>query len=197
TAKQRKTAYVVMCREAKEAGRPCEWIAPEKGTAEPAKMIIDLDAIARTLLTRIRIPSPAPQVGPDPSTNEWKMAAVGYPLWLWNTGPTSVVDRVRAYGVTFTLRAQWTSSRFSMGDGQSVTCTSTRAWSRGVSPGASSPVCGYTYQTSSLPHGRYTVTSTTSWRISWSALGLSGSFPASFTGNRSLAVGELDALVVK
>ncbi|MGC3992608.1 MAG: hypothetical protein QM779_00505 [Propionicimonas sp.] len=197
TAKQLKAAYLVMCREAKEAGRPCEWIAPEKGKAEPAKMIIDLDGIARTLVSRIRIPSPAPQVGPDPSANEWKMAAVGYPLWLWSSGPSSVVDRVRAYGVTFTLRADWTSSRFSMGDGRSVSCTATKAWSQSVKPGAASPVCGYTYQTSSLPRGEYTLTSTTYWRITWSALGLSGAFPASFTGSRSLAVGELDALVVK
>lgn len=199
TKEQIAAAYDVMCREAKEAGRRCQWVPPKKKgkPSSPTRIAPDLSAIARTLLTRIQLPDPTPQFGPDPSVNEWKMVAVGYPLWLWTAGPGTVTDRVRAYGVTFTLRATWTSSRFDMGDGHSVSCRETKAYSKSVKPGTASPVCGYTYATSSLPKGSYTVRATTNWRVSWSALGVSGTLPASFTGTRSLPVGELDALVVK
>lgn len=158
--------------------------------------MLDLAAIARTLVTRVQLPDPTPQIGPDPTVNEWKMAAVGYPLWLWTEGPQTLTSRVQAHGVTFTLRATWVSTTFDMGDGHSVTCTTTRAYTSHVKPGAKSPACGYTYLKSSLPEGSYTVTATTSWQINWSALGQSGSLPGAHAGSRSLPVGELNALVV-
>lgn len=163
---------------------------------DPKKAAIALDSIARTLIVRLQLPDPTPQIGPDPTANEWKMAAVGYPLWLWTEGPQTVTSRVQAYGVTFTLRATWVSTTFDMGDGHSVTCTSTRAYTDTVKAGSKSPACGYTYLKSSLPKGDYTVTATTNWRIAWSALGQPGSLPGSHTGSRSLPVGELNALVV-
>jgi len=196
TDEQRAAAIEVMCREAREAGISCEYTPPKRNGHEPARLVLDLDAIARTLLTRIQLPDPTPQIGPDPKLNEWKMVAVGYPLWLWTAGPHTVTDRVHAYGVTFTLRATWVSSRFDMGDGHSVTCTSSRPFTKDVKPGTPSPACGYTYPKASLPKDNYTVTATTNWRIAWSALGMHGSMPGSFTGTRQLPVGELNALVV-
>lgn len=196
TDEQRAAAIEVMCREAREAGISCEYTPPKRNGHEPARLVLDLDAIARTLLTRIQLPDPTPQIGPDPKLNEWKMVAVGYPLWLWTAGPHTVTDRVHAYGVTFTLRATWVSSRFDMGDGHSVTCTSSRPFTKDAKPGTPSPACGYTYSKASLPKGNYTVTATTNWRITWSALGMHGSMPGSFTGTRQLPVGELNALVV-
>lgn len=196
-SKREQTAFLVMCREAIASGLPCTFDPKKDRKPSQAQMVGDLSTIARTLLTRIQLPDPTPQIGPDPKVNEWKMAAVGYPLWLWTAGPHTVTDRVRAYGVTFTLRATWVSSHFDMGDGHSVTCTTAQPYTKAVKPGAPSPTCGYTYLTSSLPKGNYTVTATTNWRIAWSALGMSGSMPGSFSGTRSLPVGELNALVVK
>lgn len=196
-SKRRAAAFVVMCREATEAGRPCLTDPDPKRRPTAAQAVLDLDALARTLLTRIQLPSPVPRIGPDPAANEWRMAAVGYPLWLWTSGPATVVDRVRAYGVTFTLRARWVSTTFDMGDGHRVTCTRIQPYRPGVEPGSRSPHCGYTYEVASLPEGDYTVTATTNWTITWRALGLSGSMPASFAGTRQLPVGELNALVVR
>lgn len=34
-------------------------------------------------VARLQLPLNAPKVGPDPKVNKWKMAAVGYPLWVW------------------------------------------------------------------------------------------------------------------
>jgi hypothetical protein len=84
-----------------------------------------------------------------------------------------------------------------MGDGHTVTCTGSTRYTSSVKPGSKSPNCGYTYLTSSLPKGNYTITSTTNWRITWSALGASGALPGSYSGSRSLPVGELNALVVR
>lgn len=196
-SKRRGAAFVVMCREATEAGISCVSAPERRRRPSIGEAIVDLSSVARTLITRIQLPNPAPRIGPDPSVNEWKMAAVGYPLWLWTDGPGVVTDRVRAYGVTFTLRARWVSTSFDMGDGHRVTCSRTQPYQPAVEPGTRSPVCGYTYTRSSLPKGHYTVTATTNWQVSWSALGLSGSLPASFSGTRALPVGELNALVVR
>ena len=195
--KTQKIAIIVMCREA--PGGVCT--DPPKAAAKDqistAKLVGSLSEIARTLIVRLQLPDPTPRFGPDPSVNEWKMAAVGYPLWLWTDGPTTVSNRVQAYGVTFSLSAMWQSTTFDMGDGHEVTCTSTRKYVAGTTPGRKSPECGYTYLTSSLPKGDYRVTATTNWRINWSALGQSGSLPGSHSATLSLPVGELNALVVR
>ncbi len=187
-----------MCREA--PGGVCDDSGPKAGPKSkltPAKLVGGLNQLARTLIVKLQLPDPTPRFGPDPSVNEWKMAAVGYPLWLWTDGPTVVSSRVRAYGITFTLRADLQSTTFDMGDGHQVTCSRTQVYPTNTKPGRKSPACGYTYLTSSLPKGNYTVTSTTNWRISWRALGQSGSVPGAHTGQWSLPVGELNALVVK
>lgn len=190
-------AIIAMCRESPDG--ICHGAPKAKTKAKPSKAQVtaSLSAIARTLIVKLQLPDPTPRFGPDPSVNEWKMAAVGYPLWLWTDGPTTVTSTVRAYGVTFTLRADWQSTTFDMGDRHDVTCTSTRPYPSATKPGTRSPVCGYTYQTASLPKGNYQVTATTNWRISWSALGRSGSLPGSHSGTWSLPVGELNALVVR
>lgn len=163
---------------------------------DPQAAGIALDAVARQLVVRLKLPDPTPRIGPDPSANEWDMAAVGYPLWLWTDGPRSVRAVESASGVTFTLRADWVSTTFTMGDGGSVSCTATRRYTAEVSPGSASPSCGYVYRRPSLPEGRYTVTATTHWRIRWSALGQSGTLTGTHVGTRSLPVGELHSLVV-
>jgi len=197
-SKRELAAIEAMCREA--PGGVCDDSGPKatpKSKLSPAKLVGGLNQLARTLIVRLQLPDPTPRFGPDPSVNEWKMAAVGYPLWLWTDGPTVVSSRVRAYGITFTLRADWQSTTFDMGDGHQVTCSRTLVYPSTTKPGRKSPACGYTYLTSSLPRGNYMVTATTHWRISWRALGQSGSLPGTHSGQWSLPVGELNALVVK
>lgn len=193
--KEQWAAFLAMCKQTySDSG--CREL-PVSAKLDPAVMIADLDAIARSLVVRLQLPDPTPQIGPDPEVNEWKMAAVGYPLWLWTRGPATVTTTARAYGVSFTMQATWLSTSFDMGDGHRVTCSSTAVYDRSVRPGAESPSCGYRYETSSLPRGNYSVTATTNWRITWRALGQSGSLPGSYSGTRSLPVGELNALVVR
>lgn len=193
---QRKAAIEVMCREARTAGISCEYTPPKKNGRKPAHVMLDLDAIARTLTTRIHLPDPTPQIGPDPNTNEWKIAAVGYPLWLWTPGPHTVTDQAHAHGITFTLHATWTSTHFNTGDGHTLTCTTTQPYTKNTQPGTPSPTCGHTYL-QPPPHNTYTITATTTWTITWTAQDTSGSIPGHLTASRQLPVGELNTLIVK
>lgn len=152
---------------------------------------------ARHAVARLVLPAPRPSIGPPPSINEWKMAAVGYPLWLWTGGASRLSTRVEEDGFVIVLTATKGETTFAMGDGGSVTCSSMTKWTREVTPGAPSPDCGYRYQRASLPRGSYTVTASTTWTVHWSADGESGSVPITRSSSTELPVGELQSLVTK
>ena len=84
---------------------------------------------------RLRLTAPTPGVGPDPSLNDWNMAAVGYPLWLWAEGatdPPPVTDSVG--GLSVSLHAHVSKVVFDMGDGTKLTCRgSGQRWTDRVS----------------------------------------------------------------
>lgn len=156
----------------------------------------EVEAVVRSLVARMDLPESAPQIGPDPSANEWGMAVVGHPLWLWVPGDATMSSRVTGYGITITLDARRTSTTFAMGDGKSVTCARMTPYPAGVKPGTASSTCGYAYSWPSLPNGTYRVTASSSWVVDWTALGFSGAIPVTMTGARDLPVGELHALNV-
>ena len=170
-------------------------------TAGCASMTAGLDPAAaeqyvRQLIVHLQLPTPTPQFGPDPSVNEWNMLAVGFPVWLWTEGPTTVTASESAFGHTFTLRATYRSTTFTMGDGHAKQCTKTTPYRSSVTPGAKSPTCGYTYQ-QAAPKGAYTVTATTHWDVAWSVAGYSGTLPGTHSASRDLPIGELHAIRVK
>lgn len=157
---------------------------------------IDVAAVAREVVARLHLPDPTPRFGPDPDANEWHMLAVGYPLWLWTSGPTRLTTTATRYGLSFTLTATWQDTRFDFGDGHALTCDSTRPYPSDAVPGTPSPKCGYTYQKAS-PASGYEVRAHTNWRVDWAASGQSGTLHTTYTGTRTVPVGELNALVVK
>ncbi|PFG17347.1 hypothetical protein ATK74_1914 [Propionicimonas paludicola] len=157
---------------------------------------VDVSAVAREVVARLHLPDPTPRFGPDPDANEWHMLAVGYPLWLWTSGPTRLTTTATRYGLSFTLTATWQDTRFEFGDGHSLTCRSTSPYPAATKPGTPSPTCGYTYQKVS-PAAGYTVRAHTNWRVDWAAAGQSGSLDTTYTGSRTVQVGELSALIVR
>ena len=146
---------------------------------------------------RLKIPTVAPGIGPSPDLNRWKMAAVGYPLWLWADGPTEVgpvSDSVA--GLSVSLSAEVTSLTFRMGDGTTVTCAGVgNEWTKAVEPGTKAPGCGHTYTKPSLPKGNYKVTARTEWAVTWTANGQSGVINVPSVQSAELPVGELQVLV--
>ncbi len=148
-------------------------------------------------VARQQLPLNAPKVGPDPKVNKWKMAAVGYPLWIWADGPTHVgpvSDSVA--GLSVSLDARLTKTVFRMGDGKSVTCagggTPYRTGTKAATP---SPTCGYRYERPSLPKGDYTVTAIGYWAVTWNVNGTSGVITVPRVASAPLPVGEVQVLV--
>lgn len=164
------------------------------GCSERAFLTANLPALARALVVQLRLPPATPVFGPDPDKNEWKMLAVGFPVWLWTDGPRAKSATASAEGLTFRLRARLQSTTFSMGDGGQLTCSSMTRYSNAVKPGTKSPSCGYSYSRPSLPKGAYTVTATANWQVSWSVDGFSGSFPYAYSDSATIRIGELQAL---
>ena len=182
-----------------DRGADGELLTPWDCPVEPVDVLdrATAEALARRVVVRLQLPKPTPHFGPDPSVNEWKMAAVGYPLWLWTEGPRTVSSSESAYGLTFTLTARYRSTTFDMGDGSTVRCTKTTVYRRSTPPGTKSPTCGYGYLEAARGDGTYTVTATTHWDIDWSVAGFSGTLPGTHRASRELPVGELQAIVVK
>ncbi|MFP5416783.1 MAG: hypothetical protein ACLGHZ_07875 [Actinomycetes bacterium] len=154
-----------------------------------------VEAVVRQVVATLQLPQANPYIGPDPSWNEWNMAVVGHPIWLWTEGPATLATSNSAYGIAVSLDARLTGTVFTMGDGTSVTCARTQPYVRGqVDPGAPSPVCGHTYQQAPRS-GSHTVTATAHWSVAWTAAGLSGTLPTTMSASRVVPVGELQALV--
>lgn len=151
-------------------------------------------AMAVNLVTSLRFPAPKPIFGPDPNNNEWKMLAVGFPVWLWTEGPTTVSTSASSNGFTFRMSARWRSTTFHMGDGTTLTCTAMTKYSASVKPGAASPNCGHVYTKPSLPKGTYQVRAVADWDVTWSVAGFSGVLPAYNEASASIPIGELVAL---
>ncbi|MBN9107050.1 MAG: hypothetical protein J0I14_18850 [Propionibacteriaceae bacterium] len=171
----------------------CERDLPEPASGVELLFVPPTEAEVRVAL---HLPDPTPRFGPDPSVNEWKMLAVGYPIWLWTDAPTELSATATHDGLSMTLRAEWTSTSFEMGDGHTVTCTKTTEYPKHPDRyGAPSPTCGYTYQKRSKPGHDYTVTASTHWRVSWATGGHSGTLTTTYAGRRMLPIGELQALI--
>jgi hypothetical protein len=152
---------------------------------------------AAIAVARLQLPRIPPGIGPSPDINQWKMAAVGYPLWLWADGPTHVgpiSDSVA--GLSVSLEAEVSSLTFRMGDGHIVRCAgSGHPWTAAVQPGTKSPSCGYSYAKPSLPDRAYTVAAIANWAVTWTSNGQSGVINVPAVDTTALPVGELQVLV--
>lgn len=171
--------------------------AAPAAAAAPAAPAITPEQAAYIASARLRLTAPEPTIGPAPEINEWGMAAVGYPLWLWAEGdldPAPVSDSV--FDLAVSLDARLVEVVFDMGDGGRVRCSDVGTrWSRSVEPGAKSPTCGYAYQEPSLPHGSYTVTANAVWAVDWAINGTTGTIPFYQSASTEIPVGELQVLV--
>jgi hypothetical protein len=83
-----------------------------------------------------------------------------------------------------------------MGDGNTVTCGPGTPYPAGSD--AASPDCGYSYSTASANHvpggGAWPITATSTWTITWSGGGQSGTEVLELSSTAELTVGELHVL---
>ena len=165
-------------------------------THKKAKKKAPTQTQVNQVAAKLKLPNPTPRFGPDPSVNEWNMLVVGFPIWLWTDRPTQISTTAHHEGLSFTLTATWTATTFTMGDGNTKTCAATTIRSQKVRPATKpSPTCGYVYQTKSKIGHHYTVTAATHWQINWTTNGYHGTFDHTYTGSRTLGIGELQSLI--
>jgi hypothetical protein len=106
-----------------------------------------------------------------------KPGLVGVPVWLWTDktphtwGPIEI--HVQVPGLEVDAKAEATKIVWSMGDGNTVTCTQPGTHYVASDGVGESPDCGYTYTQDSLgqANGKYTITATTTFAIHWWTVG--------------------------
>jgi hypothetical protein len=151
--------------------------------------------LAEQAVRALRLPAPAIRLNPQPPSPQ----LVFVPTWLWldssSWGERSATASVPGLSLTATarpVRVVW-----STGDGDTVVCGQGTAWRSGTDPAAVSPDCGHVYSSASrtAPGGRYTVTATITWQVTWSGGGASGTEPA-LTSTASVQVQVVEASAV-
>ena len=169
---------------------------PDRAGTGPTPRVVAQQAIASMGLKAVRI-------GIAPKADEDSIGIVGMPVWMWAKDPdTTTVGPVSASasagGITVTATASLLKVTWSMGDGTEVVCKSAGTPYRPEFGRQASPDCGHTYQTSSADQedDRFTVTATSSWVVSWSGAGQTGTIRLNgLTRTARVAVGEAQVLV--
>lgn len=164
------------------------------------------------------LPSPPPGYGGDPAQlarravdqmalegpairtplADGEAGTVGIPLWLWTEqstttwGPNTATASVPGLSVTATARARWID--WDLGDGTRMRCDG--PGTPYIAGRVESPTCDHIYTASSAgrPDDAYTVTGTTTWDVTWSGGGTSGSLQVTRTSTASVRIGELQVL---
>ncbi|MFT4261939.1 MAG: hypothetical protein QM572_01015 [Nocardioides sp.] len=140
-------------------------------------------------------------ITPEPSTNS--IGLVGMPIWLWDVGPDAhtfgpATASATAGGITITATAKVNKITWDMGDGSTVNCTTAGTPYKASYGNKKSPDCGYVYMKSSShePGGKYTVTATSDWVITWEGAGQNGVIRLNgLSRSVQIAVGEAQVLV--
>jgi hypothetical protein len=136
-------------------------------------------------------------MAPDPG----EQGLVGVPVWMWiersgnSWGPIQRTASIPGLSVTAKARADRVT--WDMGDGTRVVCSGPGTpYTRNHGSGPS-PDCGHVYTSSSAgaPGGRFTVTASTHWRITWSGGGQSGNRTMVRSTSEPVEIGELQVLI--
>jgi hypothetical protein len=124
---------------------------------------------------------------------------VGYPTWYWAVGGTQADKQVTktANGMKVSLSIHPNSLTVDTGDGTTLTCIGMGTqWTPQVQPRTPSPTCGHTYTNT----GTYTLRMTTKWTVHYVITGpgvnVAGDIPVQGSHQRTLAVGELQTVIV-
>jgi len=170
---------------------------PPPGAASgPTPRDVAQIAIKKMRLSAINI-GIAPKPGPD------SIGLVGMPVWMWAKAPNEhtvgpITESASAGGITITARAKVLHITWDMGEGTEVACDTAGTPYKPSYGRKDSPDCGHTYKKSSAHEAddAYTVTATSSWLITWSGAGQTGTIRLDGL-NRStqIRIGEAQVLV--
>ena len=133
-----------------------------------------------------------PTMGTAPCTGAGCVGRVGVPVWLWTQEWQSKSVTATAGPHSITLTATPSKVVWSLGDGQSVTCTSAGTKYEKSMGWASSPDCGLSHGYKRMGH--YTMTATMTWDVSWSG-SLTGSETMTTSSSSPVRIGEIQVVV--
>lgn len=154
------------------AGGGMIWVAKSPVGAPPALVL------AQQAASMLRLPTLG--AASNAGTGVGATTYVGIPTWLWLQGAwVSVTSPPAAVaGESVTATASPTSVMWSMGDGNSTTCSGPGAPYDSADP--SNPPCGYTYRIDSSKQPQdgpsendryFTVVATVTWSLTWTCTG--------------------------
>jgi hypothetical protein len=159
--------------------------APPSRTSSP-------EQVARMAVSRLTLQGAAIKIAPPSG-----VGLVHAPVWLWTEvtpqtwGPVTATASVPGLSVTATARA--TQILWEMGDGHTVRCSGPGTPYRRDLGVTVSPTCGHVYSRTSTdrPGGRFTITATTTWKVTWTGAGRDGSLTTTRTASTRLRITEL------
>ncbi|MFD4323633.1 hypothetical protein ACFWQC_03300 [Nocardioides sp. NPDC058538] len=174
------------------------WAAnpPEGAAAGPSPREVAQMAVEQMNLSAIDI-----GITPEPGQNS--VGLVGMPVWLWARQPDShtygpATASASAGGITVTATARVHEITWNMGDGTTVRCRTAGTPYQASYGKKSSPDCGHVYTLSSSRTlgGKYTVTATSAWVITWQGAGQTGTIRLNgLSRSVQITVGEAQVLV--
>lgn len=167
------------------------------GAGTPAGPPVDPRVLAQQAISSMTLRAPEIRMAPPPGSVS---GLVGLPVWMWVERSADITGPARASastgGMTVTAVAQVSEVLWDMGDGSTVTCDLGTPYVDGA--GTASPDCGYRYAQASSRHvpggGPWPITATSTWTITWSGGGMSGTETLSLSSSSELFVGELHVL---
>jgi hypothetical protein len=159
--------------------------------------------LAQEAIRHLNLPGPQIRLNPDSSPKDPNLPpapqVVFVPTWLWIDSAVCAPRSATASlaGVSVTAVGTPTKVTWSTGDGDTVTCGKGTAWTPGANPKAASPDCGHVYSDPSrtVSGGKYTVTATITWQVTWSGGGATGTEPA-LTSTASVQVAVVESAAV-
>jgi hypothetical protein len=138
----------------------------------PAPAAVDPAVVARQAVSQLNLP--APEIRVNPAANAARLVRV--PVWLWvdqsTWGPRSATASVPGLSVTATATPEQVSWKPGDGTAPVVCAGAGTPWRAGMNPSSTSS-CSHPYQKS----GRYTLTATVTWTVSWAGGGQTGTVP--------------------
>jgi hypothetical protein len=189
--------YVQVCPRPDGSGITTLLVFVPNGSAPPAGPPVDLRVLAEQAIASLVMRAPEIRLAPPPGSTS---GLVGLPVWMWTesgehtTGPTQ--QSASAGGITVMAVAQVSRIAWDMGDGTTVVCGAGTPYSPGAE--GRSPDCGHVYAHASSRHvlggGPWPITATSTWTVTWSGGGLSGTETLELSSSAELFVGELHVL---
>ncbi|SHN52430.1 hypothetical protein SAMN05660350_00384 [Geodermatophilus obscurus] len=189
--------YAKVCPRVDGSGLTTMLVFVPNGSAPPAGPPVDPRVLAEQAIASLVMRAPEIRMAPPPGSAG---GLVGLPVWMWTErgeeflGPAR--QSVSAGGVTVAAVGEVSRIVWDMGDGTTVVCGAGTPYSPGAE--GESPDCGHVYAQASSRHvpgdGPWPITATSTWTVTWSGGGLSGTETLELSSSAELFVGELHVL---